>query len=514
MARSAPVKRAPGKADATGVPTESAQHELKTLILSFHSVVAVDTVEEERVASLVAAVASELDMPVFEWTLTSGLTSQTTEWANRSTAQPLEVLQHLATLQVEGIFLLKDFARHLEDAAVCRAFRDVADAFARTHATLLVTGAGHAFPPDADAHVVHFEMALPGAEELEQVVATVARSLRDRTGADVTLSRAELGELVQALTGLTCNQARQAVARAILSDGRLCGEDVARVRREKAKALGQDGLLEYLPHEDNPFELGGFKRLREWLERARIGFTDQARELGLDPPRGILMVGVQGCGKSLAAKSIAREWRQPLLKLDAGRLYDKFIGESEKNLRRALETAEALAPCVLWIDELEKAFASVANGDQDGGTSQRIFATLLTWLQEKKEAVFVVATANDVFRLPPELMRKGRFDEIFFVDLPDASERADIFDIHLRRRKQEPLFFETQQLVDASAGFSGAEIEQAVIASLYAALYAGEDLTSAHLLRELDGTVPLSKTRREDVERLRAMAAERFVPVR
>ena len=282
----------------------------------------------------------------------------------------------------------------------------------------------------------------------------------------------------------------------------------------KAALLGQDGLLEYFPAEENSFELGGFGRLKTWLERARVGFSTEAAELGLPPPRGILLAGVQGCGKSLAAKAIAREWRLPLLKLDAGRLYDKYHGESEKNLRRAIALAEAMAPTVLWIDELEKSFASFGSSELDSGTSQRIFATLLSWLQEKKKPVFVVATANDVFRLPPELMRKGRFDELFFVDLPDDAERRAIFEIHLRRKRQDVARFDLATLVRASAGMSGAEIEQAVVSGLYRALHEKRALDGAILAEELASTVPLSRTRAEDVARLRELAQGRFVPVR
>jgi SpoVK/Ycf46/Vps4 family AAA+-type ATPase len=244
-----------------------------------------------------------------------------------------------------------------------------------------------------------------------------------------------------------------------------------------------------------------------------VGFSPEAAALNLKPPSGILLVGVQGCGKSLAAKCIARQWELPLLKLDAGRLYDKWSGESERKLRQAIDLAESMAPTVLWIDEIEKGFGSFGSGESDGGTSQRIFATLLTWMQEKKAQVFLVATANDVFKLPPELMRKGRFDEIFFVDLPQPKERQTIFEIHLRHRRQAPEQFDLPALVDASEGMSGAEIEQAVVSSLYASLHAKRPLDTAMLLQELASTVPLSVSRREDVDRLRSLAAERFVPV-
>ena len=494
------------------VALQTSIHDIKTLILSYHPAIAIDTVEEERVDALVESVASELGMPIFSWTVTDGLTRLPDGQPNRGTSEAAAVLAHIRTLRLEAIFVLKDFARHLEDPGVCRAFRDLAQEFSHSHSTFVISGAGHEFPRDADHHVVHYQVALPSKEELRAVVSSVMSSLRERSKMKVDLSPAEFDQLLDALTGMTANQARQAVAGVILEDGRLSGEDVAALQSRKAEEISRDGLLEYFPAEDNPFELGGFERLQQWLQRAKVGFSPKARELNLEPPSGIMLVGVQGCGKSLAAKCIAKQWAMPLLKLDAGRLYDKYIGESEKNLRRAIELAESMSPCVLWIDEIEKGFGGT--GEQDGGVGQRIFGTLLTWMQEKKEQVFVIATANDVFKLPPELLRKGRFDEIFFVDLPAPDERETIFSIHLRHRRQNPANFDMAALVGASDGFSGAEIEQAVISSLYRALHADLPLDTTTVVAELSETVPLSRSRREDLARLRAMAGERFVPVR
>jgi SpoVK/Ycf46/Vps4 family AAA+-type ATPase len=273
-------------------------------------------------------------------------------------------------------------------------------------------------------------------------------------------------------------------------------------------------VLEYFPVADNACELGGFANLQRWLERARVAFTPEAAQFDVPPPKGVMLVGVQGCGKSLAAKVIARQWRQPLLKLDAGRLYDKYVGESEKNLRRSLATAESMAPVVLWIDEIEKGLAPGGGQDADGGLSRRLFGSFLTWLQDKRADVFVVATANDLSALPPELLRKGRFDEIFFVDLPDAAERAEILRIHLRLRKQDPVRFELKRIAETADGFSGAELEQVVTASLLRSIQAHQPLDSELVLDELAATVPLSRSRREDIERLRALARERFVSVR
>jgi SpoVK/Ycf46/Vps4 family AAA+-type ATPase len=278
--------------------------------------------------------------------------------------------------------------------------------------------------------------------------------------------------------------------------------------------ISHEGLLEFYPPESNRWELGGFAGLKKWLAEARIGFSPQARALNLAPPRGLLLVGVQGCGKSLGAKFIAREWSLPLLKLDAGRLYDKFVGESEKRFGRATALAEAMAPVVLWIDEIEKAFASGASDSADGGLSQRLFGFFLTWLQEKSAEVFVVGAANDLMRLPPELLRKGRFDEIFFVDLPDTGERQEILHIHLALRKNDPAGFDLAALAAASEGFSGAEIEQGIVAAMYRALSHGQTLTTEAILAALKATVPLSVTRREDIEQLRREARGRFAMVK
>jgi len=495
------------------VSSATTVHELKTLVLSYHPAIAFDTVEEERVEALADAVAAELDIPVYTWALTRGLVRKPTAHPSGETRDPAALLAHLRSLRAHGIYLLRDFARHLAEPAVCRAFRDAAQDLAQAKASMWIVGHGHELPADAAAHVVHFPLELPTRKELGEVVTTVVRSLRDRAATKVELSKADLERLLGALSGLTLNQARQVVARAILRDGRLHAGDIPEILAAKAEMLGQDGLLEYFPAEDNAWELGGFDGLKRWLERARVGFGAEAAALGLPPPRGILLAGVQGCGKSLAAKFVARSWELPLVKLDAGRLYSKWAGESERNLRRVIALAESMAPVVLWIDELEKSFASFGSGEHDGGTSQRIFATLLSWLQEKKKPVFVVATANDVFRLPPELMRKGRFDELFFVDLPRAAEREAILAIHLARRKQDPAAFELAPLVLASEGMSGAELEQAVVSALYGALHEKRPLDAAMLLAELGRTVPLSVTRREDVERLRELAQGRFVPV-
>ena len=487
-----------------------AAHDLQALIQSRHPIITIDTVEEERVDNLLGIVASGLHMPLFTWTVTHGLQRAGGENAVYGTANPQMLVRHLVTLTVRGIFHLKDLHAHLGDATVVRGMRDIASTFIKSGSTAVISGGSIHLPAELTREAVPFDLHLPDHDELQQIVRQILRTLNRQHEVSVTLGADGMESLLQALSGLTLNQARQAVAWAVLDDNALSAANIPRLLRRKGDAVREEGLLEFYPPDDNTFQLGGLERLKAWLERARVGFTPEARALGLPPPRGVLIVGVQGCGKSLAAKVIARAWKQPLLKLDAGRLYDKFIGESEKNLQKALDFAEAIAPCILWIDEIEKGFAS--GGDADAGLSHRMLGSFLTWLQEREASVFVAATANDVLALPPELLRKGRFDEIFFVDLPDGRSREEIFRIHLALRRQDPSTFNLSALVAASDGFSGAEIEQAITAGLYRALHDKQPMTDASLGEELRGTQPLSVARREDVERLRETARGRFVP--
>ncbi|MDH4085896.1 MAG: AAA family ATPase [Nitrospira sp.] len=512
-------------------------HDLRTLIRSSHPLVVIETVEEERVLALLQSVTAQERMPLFEWSITRGLTrADESATLSKMTATPLAVLQHLHGLTVEAVFWLKDLGPHLQDPAVCRQLREVAAIYSRSRATCVLTGQPISLPMDLDKIAVRLELKLPDRDELLSMLQGLLQSLGPRTSArprSTTLVHSMLNSIsetkvadngptthasdaiLRALQGMTLHQARQVIAQCIVERGSLSPRDVQTILQRKVQAIKDGGLLEYYPVEDNRFELGGFTNLKSWLDRAQVGFTAEAKALNLTPPRGIMLVGVPGCGKSLAAKAIAREWKLPLLKLDAGRLFDKFVGESEKNFRKAIEMAESLSPIVLWIDEIEKAMvAGGGSGDADAGLSRRLFGAFLTWLQEKKQDVFVVATANNLSSLPPELLRKGRFDEIFFVDLPDHTERESIWKIHLGLRKQDSKTFDLSKIVSASDGFSGSEIEQAVVTALYRALHQKTPLTTDLLIEELTQTVPLSVTRREDIDALRQTAQGRFVNVR
>src|SRR5437867_4492760 len=490
----------------------SAVHDLKTLVLSFHSLQTVETVEEERVRSLLIEVSNDLRLPFFEWSVTEGLRRLRGATMDM-TQDALQALRAIEKYDFDAVYLFKDLAPHLSNANIARALRDLAHKLTSTRSAIVLTGQPIELPPDIDALAVRFELDLPDEDELREVIRTVIDSISARQPVRVELTREDALRMVRALSGLTLNQARQVIAQAVVDDGCLSANDIQTIIRRKGELLEHAGVLEFFPVDGNRFELGGFDRLKGWLESAKVGFTPAARELNLEAPKGLLIVGVQGCGKSLAAKFIARQWQLPLLKLDAGRLYDKYIGESEKNFRKATALAEAMAPVVLWIDEIEKVFAQGGTGEADAGLSQRLFGSFLTWLQEKNAAVFVVGAANDLFNVPPELLRKGRFDEIFFVDLPTAEERANIFRIHLALRKQNPDGFDLKALAAATEGFSGAEIEQAVISALYRSLQQRQPLMADSIIEAVQSTVPLSVARREDIEGIRAMARGRFTPV-
>tara|TARA_R110002096_G_scaffold4493_25_gene20968 strand:- start:5191 stop:6711 length:1521 start_codon:yes stop_codon:yes gene_type:complete len=487
-------------------------HDIKTLILSHHPIIVMETIEEEQAAKLVREASEQLGMEMFEWTVTSGLCrSGDNRPLNHQSGDPVNAIQHVKDLHVEGAFLFKDIGAHVENPVLLRTIRDLCDQFRFSRSCLVMTGSKIDLPHELEHEAVSYTLQLPDEEEIGQLFDHTVKSASLRQQIDLAVSDSDRQSLIRSLTGMTRNQARQCLMRAIFEDRRLDAADIVNLQEMKAATIRDGGLLEYYPPQENAFQLGGFENLQSWLNRAALGFSDQAREWNLTPPRGVLLTGVQGCGKSLAAKVIARQWQIPLLKLDAGQLFDKYIGQSEANFRKAAQMAESMAPCVLWIDEIEKAFASGGDVSTDGGTSQRLLASFLTWMQEKKESVFLVATANNLQGLPPEMIRKGRFDEIFFVDLPTPSERLSIWDIHLRLRKQSPGQFDLGQLSQLTEGFSGAEIEQAVIASLYRALEKRVPLHQELLVREIYETVPLSISRAEEVSRLRRYAKERFV---
>ncbi|HEU5248777.1 MAG TPA: AAA family ATPase [Thermoanaerobaculia bacterium] len=484
--------------------------DLAVLFRSRHPLVVCETVEETRFEGLVRGVAAELGLPVSTWSAASGLSPSHPTDAPR-TADLSFALKLIRASRGDGVWLLKDPQAHLENAGALRALRETAQEFAGSARTIVLVGPLLPSKPELEDLEVRFEFALPGRDELRRLVAGLARrTTLENPTPRVTLSAAELESLVSDLEGLTMFEAERSLARAVVEDGMLDATDLPRIRRTKETLIGGGGILELIAAPEGFDRVGGLARLKKWVETRKAGFL--ASDGLLDPPRGLLLLGVQGCGKSLAAKAIAASWNVPLVSLEAGRLLAPYVGESERNLREALRRVERIAPCVLWIDEIEKAFVSARSAESDGGVSQRLLGALLTWMQERRRRVFLVATCNSVEELPPELMRKGRVDEVFFVDLPGAPARAEIFRLHLAKRGEEPPRFDLAKLGGASEGFSGAEIEQAVVSALYEARAAGLPLDGAALLVALRSTRPLSVVRAEEVAALRYWAAGRCVP--
>ena len=489
--------------------------ELSLLIKSRYPLLTVETYEEDRLEQQLRSVCNELGLALFTWSVTNGLRRQPINQPVYKTQEPAQALLHVRTARLPAVYLLRDFHPYLKDASLVRLLRELAQESAELNVTLVLSSPSLELPLELRKLSARYQFEMPGEEELRRVVLETFRDLNRNKEFQYQLTDPELRQLVRNLRGLTLPEVRRVISQCVFDDSSLDAADLRKALASKKDQVERSGILEFVELGDGVASLGGLHNLKKWLQRFRAGFSEKARKMGLRPPRGVMLVGIQGCGKSLAAKTIARQWELPLLKLDTGRLMDKFIGQSEKNLRHAFELAEATAPVVLWIDEAEKAFAGATSSEADAGLGRRLFGSFLTWLQEKKETVFVAATANDLSHTPPELLRKGRFDEIFFVDLPTAEERREIFSIHLNLRKQDPAEFDMDALVAAADGFSGAEIEQALVSALYGLLAENAPrLTSERIIEELRSTVPLSVSRREYIQELQQMAAERFIPAR
>lgn len=491
-----------------------ASQELAILLRSRIPLLVIESSDESRVLKLLAElsvrVARNAHLPMFQWTVTDGLKRIDVDLgaAQRHNAEPIEVLRHIRATNLAGVYVLVDFHPFLGDPKHVRLLKDICLAYDEAPRTIVLLSDAIVLPRELEQFSARFEVSVPAREERRALVENVAQEwLKANPGAPVRADRRALELLVENLAGLTTADTRRLARKAIFDDGALSQTDLPALMQAKYQLLNRSGVLTYEPDTAKFADVGGLERLKGWLKQRKPAFDGTAG--GLEPPKGLLLLGVQGCGKSLAARAAAGVFRVPLLRLDFAAVYNKWHGESERNLRDTLKTAEMMAPCVLWIDEIEK---GVATGDGDSGTSRRALGTFLTWLAEKKSATFVVATANDIAALPPELIRKGRFDEIFFVDLPRPPVRAQIFEIHARRRNLALAPGELQRLVEASDGYSGAEIEQAVVSALYGAHATKEACRAQHILTELSATRPLSLVMAERIAALRAWAAERTVP--
>lgn len=491
---------------------QSLVDELELLIRSRYGLIVVESMEDDRVEDVLRHVASRLSLHYYVWRRTKGVARGGgfgDPFAN-DTAEPMLALGH-AEREGAGIYHFPGLGTWLDDPVVAWKARDVVDRFGSRRGSLVVSGSDIRLPEMLRPHAVFVRLPAPGPDEYRLLFERVLREHQARMPLRIDLTTEQRARLLYNLKGLSLVESEKILTRIVIEDGAVTAEDIARVAAAKRKVVEQEGLLEYWSAGETLSSVAGMDGLKSWLAKRRVVVDDPdgAARFGLPFPKGMLLLGVPGCGKSLCAKAVASEWGLPLLRLDPGALYDKYVGDSEKNFRRAMRTAERMAPAVLWIDEIEKAFAS--GGDQDGGVSQRVFGGFLSWLQERRGDVFVVATSNDVSRLPAEFIRKGRFDEVFFVDLPTRTARARIFGIHLQKRGTDPDRIDLDALAGGTAGFSGAEIEQVVISGLFTAFATRQPLTTDLLHREISATHPLARTMSERLAALRNWARDRTV---
>jgi ATP-dependent 26S proteasome regulatory subunit len=516
------------------------QRELDVLIRARYPILYLVSWEEPRVMRTLRQIAKQQNKDLLTWSITEGwmyadgrgpvrLTDRSgrqsapaqrkTRSATVEIDQALDALDMIEQWEAEAargtrgtLFVLKDFDPFITAPSVERRLRDLALRLPYAgYKTLLILSPVLKVPNHLEKDMTVVDIDLPGYADLKAILERITRSVARHEPNAIDLDDEGYEAFVKAALGLTSAEAENVFAKALVMDGRLERLDVDVVLSEKKQIVRKSGTLEYYESDSRFTDIGGLSALKDWLRKRRSSFTERARAFGLPEPKGCLLIGVQGCGKSLAAKAVGALWELPLLRFDIGSVFGRYVGESEQNMRKAISVAEAVAPCVLWIDELEKGFSGMSGGE-DSGTSARVLSYFLTWLQEKTKAVFVIATANDVQKLPPELLRKGRLDEIFFIDLPAYKERADIFDIHLRRRNRDPKNFDLDRLTRAAASYSGSEIEQAVVGALFDAFDQGRDITTDDILRNVEVTVPISRTMRERIESLREWADERARP--
>jgi len=476
---------------------------IETLIRARYPLIYVVSFEEGRVVKRLKDMADERKKQLFVWSITCGLElpdgSRIMELKD-----PIKVLEYILQSDSNALFVLYDYHHYLNDPVVVRKLRDLARALKLTRKNIIFLSPALKVPTELEKEVAVIDYRLPDKEELSSIIKRITASLDNSGSIEALKSDEKLQKIAEAALGLTAEEAENVFAKSLVEKGQF---DISIVLSEKEQIIRKSGVLEYYHASEKMHEVGGLEELKSWLEKRGKAFTPKAREFGLPEPRGILLLGIPGCGKSLTAKAIAGMWQLPLLKLDVGKVFSSYVGSSEENVRRAIHTAESIAPCILWLDEMEKGFSGLgSSGMTDGGTTARVFGTFLTWLQEKKTAVFVVATSNNVSQLPPELLRKGRFDEIFYVDLPSEEERKEIAKIHIQKRRRAPENYDLEKLARDTRGFSGSEIEEVVVSGLYDAFNGGQELGQGHLDQAIASMIPLSQTMEEQIKGIRDWA--------
>jgi SpoVK/Ycf46/Vps4 family AAA+-type ATPase len=483
--------------------------ELETLIRARYPIIYVVSWEEKRVENAMRAISQARGKKMLQWTVTQGLVFNPTN-RDEATRDPMAALDYVNESRDQAVFLFKDLHPFLSDTTLVRRLRDLADSLRTSYKTIVMLSPILKLPQELEKEITVVDYALPTLEDLGNQLTSIISSFKSNPQVNTELTEEQREQVLKAALGLTATEAENVFAKSLVEKRSF---DVDVILSEKEQIIRKSGILEYYPATEAFADVGGLDLLKEWMSKRTVAFTEKARLFGLPAPKGVLMLGVQGCGKSLSAKAIASLWKLPLLRMDVGKIFGGIVGQSEENIRKAIRIAESTAPNVVWIDELEKGFSGTqGSGISDGGTTMRVFGTFITWLADKTAPCFVVATANDVTSLPPELLRKGRFDEIFFVDLPTEKERGEVFSIHLKKRKRDTVNFDVDALAQASPGYSGAEIEQAVISALYDAFDLDREIATDDILSAIRQSVPLSLTMKERINDLRAWAAHRARP--
>ncbi|MCV3214103.1 AAA family ATPase [Plectonema radiosum NIES-515] len=480
------------------------REEFKLLLRARYPLIYIPTYEEERVeAAIREEAANQGNRAVYTWDFVDGYQGNPNDagFGRRNPLQALEFIEKLSA-SAPAVLILRDYHRFLEDVAIARKLRNLARLLKSQPKNIVLLSPKIAIPEDLTEVMTVLEFPLPAAPEIKAEI----ERLLIATGGN-SLSAKVLDDLVRSCQGLSMERIRRVLARAIATHGELQPEDVDLVLEEKRQTIRQTQILDFYPATEQISDIGGLDNLKDWLLRRGGSFTEKARQYGLPHPRGLMLVGIQGTGKSLTAKAIAHHWHLPLLRLDVGRLFGGLVGESESRTRQMIQVAEALAPCILWIDEIDKAFSGLGSRG-DAGTTSRVFGTFITWLTEKTSPVFVVSTANDIQALPPEMLRKGRFDEIFFVGLPTQEERKAIFNVHLSRLRPHNLkSYEIERLAYETPDFSGAEIEQTLIEAMHIGFSQNRDFVTDDILEAASQIIPLARTAVEQIQKLQEWAA-------
>ncbi len=490
---------------------------LRSLLETPGSFIFIHTDEEQHALGLLRDTAVRMGIPLRMWDVIGGLKDGLVDPAEPEpgTEHPAAALVRITQYTEQMVVVMLDAAGHLADERTLRALRDAAGFIGLRHdlgIRLVLIDHKDCLPTVIRNGGTQFVLTPPDDDEVEQLVKATIRRINRLRPIEAAMTSRELTAVVRNLRGLSRRQVQQVISEVSLQDQRFDSADLPRILARKRDFVQSEGLLEFVQAPTDMSQIGGLDHLKLWLRQREQALSSEASKFGLEAPRGVLMLGVQGAGKSLCAKAIATAWKRPLMRLDPSVLYDRYIGESEQRLRNALRQAEMMAPVVLWIDEIEKGFASAASRSIDGGLSQRMFGTLLTWMQEHTYPVFLAATANDIEALPPELLRKGRFDEIFFVDLPGEASRRAILEIHLKKRGRDPAAFDIARLAKLSNGYSGAELEQAIVASLHEAFSSKSEVSTAMIEAAIRSSPPLSVTMKERIDDLREWARGRCVP--